>query len=435
MGWGGGWGPGLGMGWGLGMGLGMGLGGWGFPFFGNWLGNGMWGGFGLGGLGMGGLGLGGMGWGMPWGGVGAWDLFPTWGMNNFDSWGLGTVANDWLFSGYTNPYYNTVGGAQAPQTTIVYDYSQPINVAAQAPAPAAASSSEQVFSAARDDFKANNFQRALELTDQAIKDAPNVPVMHEFRALCLFALKRYDEAAAANYAVLSAGPGMNWTTLVGLYSDVDTYTNQLRALEAAVRSNPNAPSTEFLLGYHYMVQGHDQNAAARFETVTKVEPSDQLSASFAKALKKMAKQPTAVNVAGTGQPAGASSTTIAPAQPTSPGAAQSAAVADAEQPQEPELPPPPPANLVGTWKAQPSADLSIALTLQADGQFAWKVDSNGEKQTLTGRAGFKDNTLALLQEEGPPLVGRIALAGDSKFTFSPPTSAKAKNPGLTFTKS
>jgi tetratricopeptide (TPR) repeat protein len=405
---------------------------------GNWLGNGMWGGFGLGalaGLGMGGLGWGGMGWGMPMGGFGAWDLFPTWGMNNFNSWGLGSVADDWLFSGYTNPYNNTVVTGQGPQTTIVYDYSQPINVAAEAPAPATVSSSEQVFSAARDAFKANDFQRALELTDQAIKDMPNVPIMHEFRALCLFALKRYDEAAAVNYAVLSAGPGMNWTSLVGLYSDVDTYTNQLRALEAAVRSNPNSPSNQFLLAYHYLVQGHELNAAAQFEKVSKLEPSDQLSASFVKALRKPAEQPAAVNVAGTGQPAGASPTTSAPAQPTSPGAAQASAVAGAEQPKEPELPPPPPANLVGTWKAQPSPDLSIALTLGADGQFAWEVDSKGQKQTMTGQAGFKDNTLALLQEEGPPLVGRIALAGENKFTFSPPTGAKAKNPGLTFTKS
>ena len=85
------------------------------------------------------------------------------------------------------------------------------------PNPATASSTEQVFSAARDAFKAGDFQRALDLTDQVIKDESNVPVVHEFRALCLFALKRYDEAAAVDYAVLSAGPGWNWSTLVGLY--------------------------------------------------------------------------------------------------------------------------------------------------------------------------------------------------------------------------
>ncbi len=112
-----------------------------------------------------------------------------------------------------------------------------------------------MFSAARDSFKAGDYQRALDLADQVIKSTPNAPVVHEFRALCLFALKRYDEAASVAYAVLSAGPCWNWATLVGLYPDVDTYTNQLRALEAAVRSNPNATPARFLLAYHYLVQG------------------------------------------------------------------------------------------------------------------------------------------------------------------------------------
>ena len=117
----------------------------------------------------------------------------------------------------------------ADRRAVVYDYSQPINVDAAPPNPSAADSSEQVFSAARDSFKAGDYQRALELIDQVIKETPNAPVAHEFRALCLFALKRFDEAATVAYAVLSAGPCWNWSTLVGLYPDVDTYTNQLRA--------------------------------------------------------------------------------------------------------------------------------------------------------------------------------------------------------------
>ena len=131
-----------------------------------------------------------------------------------------------------NPYYATFVAAQPAQTTVVYDYSQPINVTAAPPDASVAESTEQVFSAARDAFKAGDYQRALDLTDQVLKRLPTSPVVHEFRALCLFALKRYDEAAAVEYAVLSAGPGWNWSTLVGLYPDVDTYTNQLRALEA-----------------------------------------------------------------------------------------------------------------------------------------------------------------------------------------------------------
>ncbi len=51
---------------------------------------------------------------------------------SYSSWGLGSVANSWLYSGYTNPYYATVVAAQPAQTTIVYDYSQPINVTARA---------------------------------------------------------------------------------------------------------------------------------------------------------------------------------------------------------------------------------------------------------------------------------------------------------------
>ncbi len=127
--------------------------------------------------------------------------------------------------------------------------------------------------------------------------------MHEFRALCLFALKRYDEAAAVDYAVLTAGPGWNWSTLVGLYPDVDTYTNQLRALEAFVRANPSSASGQFLLAYHYLAQGNNDAAGGRFQKVVELLPSDQLSAGFAKLYKKateVAAAAPAAQAGGTG---------------------------------------------------------------------------------------------------------------------------------------
>ena len=37
----------------------------------------------------------------------------------------------------------------------------------------------------------------FDLSDQVLKQTPNAEVVHEFRALCLFALKRYDEAAVS----------------------------------------------------------------------------------------------------------------------------------------------------------------------------------------------------------------------------------------------
>ena len=130
--------------------------------------------------------------------AGVYNYFPTWGMSTYSGWGLGSVANTWLYSNYTNPYYATVVAAQPAQTTIVYDYSQPINVTAAPPDASVAESTEQVFSAARDSFKAGDYQRALDLADQVLKQTPNAAVVHEFRALALFALKRYDEAAAVD---------------------------------------------------------------------------------------------------------------------------------------------------------------------------------------------------------------------------------------------
>jgi len=384
-------------------------------------------------------GLGGYG-GYGYSGMGMYNYFPTWGMSTYSGWGLGSVANTWVYSGYTNPYYATVVAAQPAQTTVVYDYSQPINVTSAPPDPTVATSTEQVFSAARDSFKAGDYQRALDLADQVLKQTPNVAVVHEFRVLCLFALKRYDEAAAVDYTVLTAGPGWNWSTLVGLYPDVDTYTNQLRALEAYAKSTPNSASAQFLLAYFYMVQGNNDAAGAQFERVVQLQPQDQLSSSFAKLYKKAAEQP-------------APDTTIQPTQSVAQNQAQPPAappgppptVANNEQPatspaqtgttadQQQAPPPPPPAELVGKWKAQPAPDVTIALAIQADGQFAWEVDTKGQKQTISGHAGFKDNTLALLQPEGPPLVGKVTQQGTNKFLFAP-SGAGDKGSGLSFTK-
>jgi hypothetical protein len=219
---------------------------------------------------------------------------------------------------------------------------------------------------------------------------------------------------------------------VGLYPDVDTYTNQLRALEAYAKSIPNSASGQFLLAYFYMVQGNNDAAGAQFDRVVQLQPEDQLSASFARLYKKAAEQP-------------APDTSPQPTQTIAQNPAQPLAVADNQQgaaapaqaattgDQQQQPPPPPPAELVGNWKAQPAPDVTIALAIQADGQFSWVVDTKGQKQTITGNAGFKDNTLALLQPEGPPLVGQVTQQGAGKFLFAP-SGAGDKGAGLTFTK-
>ena len=141
-------------------------------------------------------------------------VFPTWRHAGLVAWGLGTWANRWLYSGFTNPYFiapvvNTTVVANAPPVFFP-DYSRPLDLASIPPEPEGTEEDDSTFLAARDAFQAGAFARALSLTDLALQLYPNDPVLHEFRALCLFALGRYDETAAVLYAVLTAGPGWDW---------------------------------------------------------------------------------------------------------------------------------------------------------------------------------------------------------------------------------
>jgi tetratricopeptide (TPR) repeat protein len=442
----GGWGD---LGWGMG-GMGLGLD-WATPFYGDWyqgwggnLGS-FWGGVddmtslgvGLGDYGYGGYGYpvyGGYGYGD---GSGVYDYFPTWGVSSVGDWGLDSVASNWLSSNYANPYASVNVGAAPAGTPGVYDYSQPINVTSAAPDASVTESTEQVFSAARDSFKAGDYQRALDLIDLVIKQTPNAPVVHEFRALCLFALKRYDDAATVAYAVLSAGPCWSWSTLVGLYPDVDTYTNQIRDLEAALRNNVNSTPERFLLAYHYLVQGHTDAAETEFGRIAKVEPNDQLSASFAKALAKTKEPaPTATAVAGA-QPETTGGKPLVPTTanvPVAPAGGTAPAAETAPSTQPAEAPPPPPAEMTGTWKAAPASDTAITLAIDPDGAYTWNVVSKGQQQrSITGQAVYLKNVLSLTQENGPPLAGKIDSNDASKFVFH--LMGGGNNaPALTFTR-
>ena len=85
--------------------------------------------------------------------------------------------------------------------------------------------------------------------------------------------------------MLSVGPGWDWATLVGLYPDVEVYTAQLRALEAYCDANLTSAPARFVLGYHYLTQGHTQAAATVFNQVVALMPTDTLSAKLARQLE------------------------------------------------------------------------------------------------------------------------------------------------------
>ncbi len=334
------------------------------------------------------------------------------------AWGLGSLVNNFGYARYSNPYLNPAATGYLPRSALArqslpYDYSRPLDLAS-APAQAVVQSSVANIDLARDAFMAGDSVRALALADKALLQTPNDPMLHEFRAICLFSMRRYDEAAVPLYTVLSAGPGWDWTTLMGLYPGVEAYTIQLRALEAFCNASPRAASARFVLATLYLTQGANTAAAARFREVVALQPQDRLSAQLLAAI--------------TADPAAAPA--VAPAEPPAP-----TSTALGNQAQGPAIPKGPvPANLFGPWTATPAEGVAISLNLDRDGKgFTWKVDEKGTSREFRGEATAGADTLALLTDEMPPMVARVAWDGGSRFNFRL-LGAPSEDPGLNFAR-
>ena len=266
------------------------------------------------------------------------------------------------------------------------------------------------FDAAREAFKAGNFDVALSKTDEALKQLPNDAALHEFRGLVLFAQAKYQESASVIYAVLSVGPGWNWTTLSGMYATVDDYTKQLRTLEAYGKQHPESPDAAFLLGYHYLTCGYNDQAAKQFQIVTKLLPDDRLA-------------PQLLQLVSGNKPA------TAPQPP-----AATDATAAANTPSANDGPPIDKSKLAGTWKASPGKGVAIELTLKDDASFVWKVTQSGKPNEIDGQYTVEGNQLSLVQKSsGEAMVGRVTFADNGSFNFKLVETGPG-DPGLNFSK-
>jgi len=310
----------------------------------------------------------------------------------YGMWGLGVLAYNSGYLGYANPYYNGYPG---------YSYAQPIPVSINGQG---TGSTDEVLNAAIAAFQQNDFDKALDLVNQGITQAPSDAVLHEFRALVLFAKSDYQQAAATIHAVLAVGPGWNWTTLSSMYDDIAVYTAQLRALETTVRSQPDDGASRFLLAYHYMIGRNNEAAARQLQQVVTLEPTDRVAAD----LLKMVSPPKAGPPTETQPPPAA-------------GTASAAAPVD-------------PATLVGTWAAARDDGSKFALALTNDGAFTWKFSPKGQKsQDLAGKYTVEGQVLALEGSEGGSLIANVTPGAGKKFNFKL-LGAPAEDPGLDFSR-
>ncbi len=330
----------------------------------------------------------------------------NWGMGGWgwSPWMMGSPYYSWGFGEYVNPYLggvivDPVAGFDASL------YAQPLNTVASAVAPAQSGEVGPVsdFENARAAFRVGQYAEALRLTEKAIAVQTQDATLHEFRALCLFALGRYDEAASTLYAVLAVGPGWDWPTLIGLYPSVDVYTPQLRRLEETCNAEPDATAPRFVLAYHYLTQGHRDAAAKVLRKLVNLQPNDTVATQLLAQL----------------EPPNAGIPPAIAAPPEAP-------AGEAAGPQFP---------LNGTWKAQPNEDSTITLTVKDDGSYTWDVTQKDQTKRMSGTSTLgKTGVLTLVG--GPSdgaLVGQLHWADADHVRFSL-IGAPANEPGLNFTR-
>ncbi len=185
--------------------------------------------------------------------------------------------------------------------------------------------------------------------------------------------------------------------MVGLYPSIEVYTAQLRDLESYSRAKPKSAAAHFVLGYQYLVQGHNDVAAGQFRRVTALEPNDTLSAKLAEMFSK--KDLTA--------------------SPSSPSPSNT--------------PPARSYDLGGTWVASPSKDITIKLNIQKDGPFTWNVIDKGKPRELKGKSAYANDLLTLDGTQGQPLVGKVTWQDENHFTFQV-AGGGTLDPGLSFSR-
>lgn len=384
-------------------------------------------------IGIPGWGLG-VGWGWGWDRPG-WGLGNhfRWGWNNapalwgvawhrqfvpvvHHSWHIGTWSNPWCAQFYqplpfmsvavaTNPpaianigvaYCNPCFESLPMSFTAIHDYSIPLSIKRSQSSPGGAIhtidatapqidsardsvvAAKALFEKAKKLFQQGLYDDSLKLVEQAIQADQKDLVLHEVRALNLFALARYDAAAAVLNAMLGVAPGMDWTSVSNFYGSDEAYRNQLRKLEKYASSNRTDPASHFVLAYHYLVAGFDVHAATALRTVVANNSRDVVAARLLE------------TISASTNSSKSNSTTADNRLKT---------------------------DLVGTWKA--TADkTTILLTIDAKGDFTWIVQGDTKAETkLTGRSTTLENLLNLQSNSEGTIAGKVVAQNENAFDF------------------
>jgi tetratricopeptide (TPR) repeat protein len=272
--------------------------------------------------------------------------------------------------------------------------------------------SVELFDMARREFKLGRYERAMELTEQAIPLNSDDVILHEFFALTLFALRKYDESAIVLNSLLAVAPGMDAETVGSLYASPEIYARQIRTLEDHVRGDAEDVSARFVLAYHKLVAGESKEASELLGEVTRMEPDDHVARQLLVDLKR--------------DETVSESTKSELKEPLVLGVPD--AVDLAEEPVEEQS-----TDLAGQWLASQS-ESKIELVLSEEGSFTWST-SQADQPTRVIRGEFvlAGDVLVLEGAEAGTFVGKVEPLGSDQFRFQF-VNAPAEDSGLLFNR-
>ncbi len=146
------------------------------------------------------------------------------------------------------------------------------------PKPASDADNARVFAEKGEtDFKARDYKSAVYAWKHAVIDDPNNGVLMMMLAQGFFATGQYNEAAGATQQAMQLLPKDDWGVVVKnykeLYGNVQDFTDQLRALEKAVKDKPNEPALRFLAGFQYAYLGFPKESIDQLDKGLKFAPA------------------------------------------------------------------------------------------------------------------------------------------------------------------
>jgi tetratricopeptide (TPR) repeat protein len=210
----------------------------------------------------------------PWFAFGWWPGYYGYYPYYFDNYGIPGYGYGDFVAGYETYPYTAAYTAPPAEAPVAAEENGPAQEGA------GGTIGQQYLAGARDAFRQANYSDALRLAGHAAVETPRDVDVHNLLMMAMFAAGNYRGATMEAHAAASLGQPMHWDTLYAFYGDVKPYTEQLRALEKFVAANPSDPGARFLLGYQYLMMGHNDAAKTELTKSLLQAPKDRLAANL-----------------------------------------------------------------------------------------------------------------------------------------------------------